>query len=51
MGQQEIINIMSRLAESLGYSNFKSMIADTPDQRAKLQAYHSIWGVMMKLQK
>ena len=51
VGQQEVMSIMAHLAETLDYDNFKSMIGNTPDQRAKLHAYHDIWGVMMKLQK
>jgi hypothetical protein len=51
VGQQEVTEIMAHLAESLDYDNFKSMIGNTPDQRAKLHGYHEIWGVMMDLQK
>lgn len=51
VSQQEVFEIMSHLTESLDYDNFKSMIAETKDQRAKLHAYHEVWGVMAKFQK
>ena len=38
------------LISDIDYSNFKSEIADTPDQRKKLSAYHTIWGTMAALQ-
>lgn len=50
-GQQEVFEIMSHLAESLDYDNFKSMIAETKDQRHKLHAYHDVWSIMAYLQK
>lgn len=31
---------------AIDYENFKDMIADTPDQKGKLQAYHTIWSLM-----
>jgi len=51
VGQQEVFEIMSHLAESLDYDNFKSMIAGSDDQRGKLHAYHDVWHTMAKLQK
>lgn len=38
------------LITEIDYSNFKSEIADTQDQRAKLSAYHRVWGEMARLQ-
>jgi len=49
--KQEVFEIMSHLTESLDYDNFKSMVAATPDQRMKLNAYHEVWHTMAQLQK
>ncbi|PTY06785.1 hypothetical protein DB346_00555 [Verrucomicrobia bacterium LW23] len=38
--------IMLKLAESVDYPNFKGRIAETPDQRHRLHAYHEIWALM-----
>jgi hypothetical protein len=51
VGQQEVFEIMSHLAESLDYSNFKSMIGHSKGQREKLHAYHEVWSVMTGLQQ
>ena len=47
----DLVEIMCFLSEELDYSNFKSMIGQTLDQRDKLSAYHDIWKRMSLLQK
>jgi hypothetical protein len=37
--------LFTRLS-SIDYDNFKGTIAQSPDQRAKLTAYHEIWQIM-----
>ena len=49
--QPEIDAILSALAGSLDYANFKSKIAATPNQREKLHAYHEVWHTMAHLQR
>jgi hypothetical protein len=44
--QQEVFEIMSALAESIDYDNFKGVIAATPDQRDRLDAYHKVWSTL-----
>jgi len=39
VGPRELPAIMSALAASLDYSNFKGVVAATPDQRDKLSIY------------
>ena len=46
----QMCEIMEHLAQSLDYSNFKSMIDSLPDQREKLRAYHEVWATMAGLQ-
>jgi hypothetical protein len=48
--QPAFAEVMAALALSLDYPNFKSEIAATPDQRAKLDAFHRIWGLLSDLQ-
>ena len=48
--QAAVSKVMAVLGESIDYSNFKSHIAATPAQRAKLHAYHEVWGIMERLQ-
>jgi hypothetical protein len=51
VGPEEIALIMRRLAETIDYTNFKSRVAERPDQRAKGHAYHEIWDTMFALQE
>jgi hypothetical protein len=44
------VEVMGALALSLDYPNFKSEIAATPDQRAKLHAFHQVWALLSDLQ-
>lgn len=44
--QQEVFDIMSALAESIDYDNFKGVIPATPNQRPKLDAYHKVWSTL-----
>ena len=44
------IRLFDALRDSIDYLNFKSVVAKTPDQRAKLQSYHAIWSEMQKHQ-
>lgn len=39
-----VLLILSQMGETLDYSNFKSKIDDTPDQKHK--PYHKIWDVL-----
>ena len=48
--QAAVSKVMAVLGESIDYSNFKSHIAATHAQRAKLHAYHEVWGIMEQLQ-
>jgi hypothetical protein len=45
-----VCKVMAVLDESIDYDNFKSHIAATPTQRAKLHAYYNIWEAMFHLQ-
>ena len=38
--------IFERLADSIDYPNFKSRIAQTPDQKDRLDTYHIVWDLM-----
>jgi hypothetical protein len=49
--KEEASEIFLRQFQEINYPNFKSAIAQTPDQRDKLQAYHDIWGVMWNYSK
>lgn len=40
----ELETLLTRLARNLDYSNFKTRISTTPDQRSKLAAYHDLWA-------
>ncbi len=51
VGDDNIGRVFAALCVDLDYSNFKTKIAATPDQRDKLHAYHDIWGLMMELQQ
>ncbi len=48
---EDVALLLGQLAATLDYSNFKSEIARTADQRARLPAYHRVWEEMMKLQR
>jgi len=49
--QADVFLALTALAGSINYTNFKSMIARTEDQRDKLEAYHEIWRVMADVQR
>lgn len=51
VGESELSRIMANLALSLDYPNFKSQIARTPDQQAKLESFHQIWSIISRLQQ
>jgi hypothetical protein len=51
VGAADIPAIFQKLAESINYSNFKSMIGANPSQRDKKQAYNRIWSVMYEVQE
>ncbi|MFZ4696084.1 MAG: hypothetical protein ACOYMV_13245 [Verrucomicrobiia bacterium] len=42
----DLRKVMRLLADTLDYDNFKNRVATLPDQRAKLGAYHEVWGLM-----
>lgn len=46
--QREVFDIMSALAESIDYDNFKGVVAATPDQRPKLDAYGKVWSTLAR---
>jgi len=47
----KIAGVFTTLLDSIDYSNFKSQIGRTEDQREKLGAYHEIWGIMEAMQR
>ena len=47
----EVLAALTCIGNEIDYSNFKSKIGKTEDQRDKLDAYHEIWGVMAKVQR
>jgi hypothetical protein len=51
MPKSAITQLLFQLGEDIDYSNFKGKIAATPDQYEKLDAYHSVWKAMNRLQK
>lgn len=50
VGREDAEATLFLLIRHIDYSNFKSEIAATPDQRDKLGAYHDIWHTMHALQ-
>jgi hypothetical protein len=51
VGGNTVKVILQLLATTLDYSNFKSKIAQTPDQRPKLSAYHTVWETLYRVQE
>lgn len=47
----EVLAALTCLGNEIDYSNFKSKIGQTEDQRDKLGAYHEVWTVMAKVQR
>jgi len=47
----EVLTALTCIGNEIDYSNFKSKIGKTEDQRNKLDAYHEVWGVMAGLQR
>jgi len=48
---RDLGEIMAALAVSLDYANFKNQIANSPDQRVKLDAFHEVWAILAGLQE
>lgn len=48
--RKEALAVMAALLKGIDYPNFKSSIAQNPEQRHKLSAYHEIWGIMHQFQ-
>jgi hypothetical protein len=46
----QLARVFEILAASIDYPNFKDQVAETPDQQAKLDAYHRFWGDMLRVQ-
>ncbi|MDE0558771.1 hypothetical protein OU792_02175 [Algoriphagus sp. NF] len=46
VSKQEAVSVISQQVWEIDYPNFKNAIAQNPEQRDKLSAYHDIWGVM-----
>ena len=51
IGPEELLRVVVALTATLGYSNFKGCVAQQPDQRDKLGAYHEIWATMSNFQR
>jgi hypothetical protein len=51
VGKKVYLSVMAVVTRSVNYDNFKNTVAMTEDQRSKLEAYHTIWAEMMKLQR
>ena len=49
--QDQIRAIFQALAGTIDYSNFKSEIGNRPDQRPKLDAYHTLWANLYAIQR
>ncbi len=49
--EPDVQQVMACLAATLDYDNFKSKIGVTPDQAPKLDAYHTIWSELARLQR
>ncbi len=47
----DVQQVMACLAATLDYDNFKSKIGRTPDQQAKLDAYHTVWTELARMQR
>lgn len=43
--------VFSALEKSINYPNFKSRVAELPQQRAKVEAYTRLWGDMYGIQE
>lgn len=50
IGLEDFLTVMTCLSDAVDYSNFKGCVAQQPDQRDKLGAYHEIWSVMAEFQ-
>lgn len=50
VGESQVSTIMSALAASIDYANFKDRIHDKPDQKEKLPAYSRLWSQMLAYQ-
>ncbi|MDG1302341.1 MAG: hypothetical protein P8R37_12230 [Opitutae bacterium] len=50
IGSEELLRVVVALTATLDYSNFKGCVAQQPDQRDKLGAYHEIWATMSGFQ-
>lgn len=51
VNRKEFLSVMASLAIFLDYPNFKARIAELPDQREKLTAFHTIWAILARLQR
>jgi hypothetical protein len=51
IGPEELLKVVVALTATLDYSNFKGCVAQQPDQRDKLRAYHEIWATMSDFQR
>jgi hypothetical protein len=51
VSKQEAAAIISQQVMDIDYPNFKNAVAQTPNQKDKLHAYHDIWGVMWSYAK
>ena len=51
IGQADLDRVFQALEASVDYPNFKSQIAATPSQRAKLDAYAELWARLLAIQE
>ena len=49
--EADVHQVMACLAATLDYNNFKSKIGRTPDQKEKLDAYHTVWSELARVQR
>ena len=45
----ELETVMSVLAQTVDYENFKQRIEELPDQKQKSRAYHQVWALLRDL--
>lgn len=47
----EFAGLVTSLADTVTYANFKAEVGETPDQEEKLPAYHQLWHALHELQE
>jgi hypothetical protein len=49
--QEQFIDVMLRLGESVDYTSFKDAIYQDPQQKDRLNSYHKVWETMYDYQQ